>query len=79
MKSPVIKRSIVLGGHKTSVSLEEPFWMELKEIAQRRRKTLSAVVGDIDMQRSCGNLSSSIRVFVLKSMREQFEQTAMAA
>ncbi|HZL30902.1 MAG TPA: ribbon-helix-helix domain-containing protein [Pseudolabrys sp.] len=69
MKSLVIKRSIVIAGHKTSVSLEDPFWSELKEIAERQHMTLSNMVGDIDTQRQQGNLSSAIRLFVLDQVR----------
>jgi predicted DNA-binding ribbon-helix-helix protein len=65
MKSPVIKRSIVIAGHKTSVSLEDAFWRGLKEIAVSRRMTLSDLVGAIDTERQHGNLSSAIRLFVL--------------
>ena len=65
MKSPVIKRSIVIAGHKTSVSLEDAFWRGLKEIAVNRRMTLSDLVGTIDAERQHGNLSSAIRLFVL--------------
>jgi predicted DNA-binding ribbon-helix-helix protein len=65
MKSLVVKRSIVLAGHKTSVSLEEPFWLGLKEIALQKNETLSTVVGEIDTSRQYGNLSSAIRLFVL--------------
>jgi ribbon-helix-helix protein len=43
-----LKRSIVLAGRKTSISPEEPFWKALKDIASRRRQTLSALVGGID-------------------------------
>ena len=56
MKSPVVKRSIVLAGHKTSVSLEDAFWKGLKEIAGGRHMTLSDLVGAIDAQRQHGNL-----------------------
>jgi predicted DNA-binding ribbon-helix-helix protein len=69
MKSLVVKRSIVIGGHKTSVSLEEPFWLGLKEIAHDQQMTLSTMVGDIDVKRRQGNLSSAIRLFVLDSVR----------
>jgi predicted DNA-binding ribbon-helix-helix protein len=69
MKSLVVKRSIVIAGHKTSVSLEEPFWTGLKEIAHGRQMTLSNMVGDIDTRRRQGNLSSAIRLFVLDSVR----------
>jgi predicted DNA-binding ribbon-helix-helix protein len=65
MKSPVVKRSIVLSGHKTSVSLEEAFWKGLKDIAMWRHQTLSDLVGSIDAERKHGNLSSAIRLFVL--------------
>jgi predicted DNA-binding ribbon-helix-helix protein len=69
MKSPVIKRSILLAGHKTSVSLEEAFWQGLKEIANRRSISVSALIGMIDTRRSEGNLSSGIRLFVLDYFR----------
>lgn len=65
MNSPVIKRSIVIAGHKTSVSLEDAFWRGLKEIAAGRNITLSDLVGSIDCGRRHGNLSSAIRLFVL--------------
>jgi predicted DNA-binding ribbon-helix-helix protein len=65
MKSPVVKRSIVIAGHKTSVSLEDAFWRGLKDIAVGRRVTLSDLVGAIDSERQHGNLSSAIRLFVL--------------
>ena len=65
MKSPVVKRSIVVAGHKTSVSLEEAFWNGMKEISHERSVTLSELVGEIDTNRNQGNLSSAIRLFVL--------------
>jgi len=65
MKSPVIKRSIVIAGHKTSVSLEDAFWKGLKDIAVSRHMTLSDLVATIDTGRAHGNLSSAIRLFVL--------------
>jgi predicted DNA-binding ribbon-helix-helix protein len=69
MKSQVIKRSIVIAGHKTSVSLEEAFWRSLKEIARERGVTLSELVASIDSNRRHGNLSSAIRLFVLEHYR----------
>jgi predicted DNA-binding ribbon-helix-helix protein len=69
MKSPIVKRSIVVGGHKTSVSLEDAFWRGLKEIAQAQHATLSGVVNEIDKARSQSNLSSAIRLFVLDQLR----------
>jgi predicted DNA-binding ribbon-helix-helix protein len=73
MKSPVIKRSIVIAGHKTSVSIEAAFWTALKEIAQTRRQSVAELIGAIDGARQtgnrAGNLSSAIRVFVLDYYR----------
>jgi predicted DNA-binding ribbon-helix-helix protein len=71
MKSSVVKRSIVIGGHKTSVSLEEPFWTALKEIAVQRGATLSQLVKDIDVAREHSNLSSAIRLFVLAAYQNE--------
>ena len=71
MKSPVVKRSIVIAGHKTSVSLEDAFWKGLKEIAGERAVTLSELVATIDSDRQHGNLSSGIRLFVLDHYRSQ--------
>lgn len=74
MKSPVVKRSIVVAGHKTSVSLEEAFWSAMKEISSARDLTLSELVGEIDNRRQQGNLSSAIRLFVLDHFRKRAEQ-----
>lgn len=73
MKSQVVKRSIVIAGHKTSVSLEEAFWKGLKEIAASRDMTLSDMVSQIDSDRRHGNLSSAIRLFVLDHYRGNHE------
>ena len=69
MKSAVEKRSIVVSGHKTSISLEEAFWEELKEIARGRQCTLSKLIAEIDGSRLHSNLSSEIRLFVLEHVR----------
>ena len=74
MKSPVVKRSIVIAGHKTSVSLEDAFWKGLKEIANGREVTLSDLVASIDTDRRHGNLSSAIRLFVLDHYRIHGEE-----
>jgi predicted DNA-binding ribbon-helix-helix protein len=87
MKSPVVKRSIVIAGHKTSVSLEDAFWKGLKEIASGRKMTLSEMVAAIDSERAQGNLSSAIRLFVLdhyraligEAMNEQMRDREMVA
>jgi predicted DNA-binding ribbon-helix-helix protein len=65
MKSSIAKRSIVVSGHKTSISLEDAFWNEMKMIAGERKVTLSDLVSSIDVSRNHGNLSSAIRLFVL--------------
>ena len=71
MKSAVVKRSIVIGGHKTSVSLEDEFWNALKDIVRGLKTTLADMVEDIDIRRSQANLSSAIRLFVLHHFRSQ--------
>jgi predicted DNA-binding ribbon-helix-helix protein len=71
MKSSVVKRSLVIAGHKTSISLEDAFWKGLKEIAIGRNQTLSDMVAAIDRERQDGNLSSAIRLFVLNHYRNQ--------
>ncbi|HMF22476.1 MAG TPA: ribbon-helix-helix domain-containing protein [Pseudolabrys sp.] len=65
MTSLILKRSVVVNGHKTSVSLEEAFWSDFKDIAQAQRATLSELIGEIDQTREHANLSSAIRLFVL--------------
>jgi predicted DNA-binding ribbon-helix-helix protein len=69
MKSLVVKRSVMIDGHKTSVSLEDPFWSGLKEIAHSERATLPALLAKIDGTRERGCLSSAIRLFVLDQVR----------
>jgi predicted DNA-binding ribbon-helix-helix protein len=74
VKSLVVKRSIVIAGHKTSVSLEDAFWEGLKEVAEDRDSTLSDLVAAIDSERQHGNLSSAIRLFVLDFYRNQLSE-----
>lgn len=69
MKSEVIKRSILLNGRKTSVSLENEFWSALHEIAGQRNIALSTLVEKIDQDRENINLSSAIRVFLFNHFR----------
>ena len=68
----IIKRSIVLGGHKTSISLEDDFWTSLKAIAARQGISVSTLIGHIDGERG-GNLSSAIRLYVLADFRRRLE------
>ena len=76
MKSLVVKRSVVINGHKTSISLEEAFWKGLKEIAGARKMTLSDLISSIDAERKHANLSSAIRLFILDFHRSHLEQVA---
>ena len=69
--SPVLKRSIVIAGHKTSVSVEDEFWDNFKEIASERGMTVAAMIGAIDGDRKHANLSSAVRLFVLGVYRDQ--------
>ena len=71
MQSPVVKRSIRIAGHKTSVSLEDGFWKSLKEIAGERHTSLSDLVAAIETARQHSNLSSAIRLFVLDFYRDR--------
>ncbi|MFC7053750.1 ribbon-helix-helix domain-containing protein [Hansschlegelia quercus] len=67
----MVKRSIVVAGHKTSVSLEDAFWTALKDIAKERRQSLRGLVAEIDSGRRGGNLSSAVRLFVLDHYRSK--------
>jgi len=75
MKSTISKRSVVIDGHKTSVSLEEPFWADVQAIARTRDITISNLLREIDNKRRNANLSSAVRVFVLQ---HHMAQTAAA-
>jgi predicted DNA-binding ribbon-helix-helix protein len=66
----VIKRSLVIAGHRTSVSLEEAFWRALKGLAKRRAQSINALVAEIDAGRGQANLSSAIRVFLLENITQ---------
>jgi predicted DNA-binding ribbon-helix-helix protein len=68
MKSQIVKRSVVIDGHKTSVSLEDAFWNDLREIAHYQRVTVPKLLENIDKERQ-GNLSSAIRLFVFDQVR----------
>ena len=63
----VVKRSLVIAGHRTSVSLEDAFWRRLRSIAAERGLSLNSLAAMIDASRDDANLSSAIRVFVLEA------------
>nr|WP_271206088.1 ribbon-helix-helix domain-containing protein [Methylopila jiangsuensis] len=67
----IVKRSIVVAGHKTSVSLEDAFWLALKDIARERGQSLRSLVAEIDAGRKGGNLSSAVRLHVLDHYRRR--------
>jgi predicted DNA-binding ribbon-helix-helix protein len=68
MTKGITKRSVMIAGHRTSVSLEAPFWEALREIAAARGQSVQALIGAIDEGRGGQNLSSAIRVFVLATV-----------
>ncbi|WP_300304685.1 ribbon-helix-helix domain-containing protein [Ferrovibrio sp.] len=81
MPTTVKKRSVVVGGHRTSISLEQAFWEALQTLAVQDSKTINQMVSDIDAARM-GNLSSAIRVWILEQARRgrlQPEETATRA
>lgn len=72
MKAPdggIRKRSVMIAGHRTSISLEQPFWDALGAVARGRGMAVQALIGEIDAGRARQNLSSAIRVFVLDAVR----------
>ena len=69
-KTKLRKRSVLIAGHSTSVSMENAFWLELKSICKENGKSLNQMVTEIDQRRS-GNLSSALRVFVLSQFVEK--------
>jgi len=79
MASKIFKRSVVIRGHKTSISIEDEFWSGLKHIAGERGTTLSALIREIDERRESGNLSSAIRVHALTYFRERCEAASVHA
>ncbi len=69
------KHSVTIAGHRTSISLEDAFWRQLKRIAAEENRSLNALVRDIDNRRSAGEgLSSALRLHVLNRLLEQLEQ-----
>ncbi|MDO9411265.1 MAG: ribbon-helix-helix domain-containing protein [Pseudolabrys sp.] len=70
----IIKRSVMLNGVKTSVSLEEAFWAGLKDIARQRGKTIAGMLSEIGASKNTGNLSSAIRMFVFEHIRRRSGQ-----
>ena len=67
----IIKRSVKVAGHSTSVSLEDEFWVEIKAIANERGISLAALIAEIDQNRTTANLSSALRLAVLGAMKRK--------
>ena len=78
MKSAVPKRSILLDGRKTSVTVENAFWAALQDIAHVQRTTMSKFITEIDATRKQSNLSSAIRIFVIEHHQSESNRTALA-
>ena len=70
------KRSLTIHGHRTSISLEEPFWIALNDIAKARKQSLASLVQMIDEER-VGGLSSAIRMFILAELRHQLAASTL--
>ena len=64
----IVKHSLVIAGHRTSISLEDDFWSGLRRIAEARAQSLASLVAEIDAGRGEANLSSAIRVFVFRTL-----------
>ncbi len=84
---PMKKRSVTVAGHATSVSVEEPFWDELKAIAGREGIAVAALIRRLDKERftktegalsEVANLSSAIRLFVLEDLKRRAAASARA-
>ena len=75
MTQAIRKRSVTIAGHKTSLSLEEAFWRELKRLAADDGASLNALIERIDRtargEDAVGNLSSAVRVYVLEQLRRE--------
>jgi predicted DNA-binding ribbon-helix-helix protein len=78
MKSRIAKRSVLIAGHKTSVSLEDAFWKALHEIAVERGTSLTDLLASIDGQRDHDNMSSAIRLFILDHYRKRLAEEIAA-
>jgi predicted DNA-binding ribbon-helix-helix protein len=65
------KRSLTVAGHRTSISLEEPFWRALREVAAEQGCSTAELVARIDAARGAGGLSSAIRVYLLEYVRDR--------
>ena len=79
MKSAIVKRSVILHGRRTSVSLEDAFWKALREIAYHQHVSPAHLIESIDADRKQSNLSSAIRLFVLELYQDQIRPCSARA
>lgn len=73
-RTRIAKRSVSIAGHRTSLSLEDAFWSELKTIAAESGASLATVIEAVDAQRSTANLSSALRIFVLETLKSRMRR-----
>ncbi len=71
------KRSVCISGHQTSITLEEPFWQVLREIAAQEKISVNQLISEIDQNNNKGNLSSSIRIYILQNLQEKLAQQSI--
>lgn len=67
----IVKHSVSIAGHQTSISLEEIFWDSLRQIAKERNMPMRGLIAEIDSGRQEQNLSSAIRVYILQDMQKR--------
>jgi predicted DNA-binding ribbon-helix-helix protein len=77
-KSGVIKRSIMIAGHRTSVSMEQLFWIQLKALASQNNSSVAQLIIAIDQERGRNNLSSAIRLHVLERLIERADPAELS-
>jgi predicted DNA-binding ribbon-helix-helix protein len=65
-----LKRSLTIAGHRTSLSLEPEFWQALQDAARAEKKTIAALVGEVDRTRGTRNLSSAVRVWLFRRAKK---------
>lgn len=71
----MIKRSVIIANrHQTSISLEDEFYAELQEICKKKNKSINEVITEIDSTRTCPNLSSAIRIYILNELKSQISK-----
>jgi predicted DNA-binding ribbon-helix-helix protein len=70
VRAPARKRSVILSGHATSITLEDPFWEALKSLAQKKGVPVTALINQVDRARGQNTLSSAVRLFILGALQD---------